>query len=40
MDLLQLSSAGSIDFTAFDVVETHSVKIWQSFLFHVVAESG
>ena len=29
MDLLQFSSAGSIDFTAFDVVETHSAKkIW------------
>jgi hypothetical protein len=28
MDLLQFSSDGSIDFTAFDVVETHSTKIW------------
>jgi hypothetical protein len=28
MDLLQFSSAGSIDFTAVDVVETHSAKIW------------
>jgi hypothetical protein len=28
VDLLQFSSAGSIDFTAFDVVETHSAKFW------------
>ena len=36
MDLLQFSSAGSIDFTAFDVVETHSAKIWLGALYMYV----